>query len=67
MTKNLITKSNLQYKIVNYNFAMKISKKYKIKLNELKDGIESQNKTLIVLSKKFKINCKLKDLKNLKI
>lgn len=66
MTKNLITKSNLQDKIVTYNFAKKISKKYKIKLNELKDEIESQNKTLSVLSKKFKINCKLKDLKKFK-
>lgn len=63
---NLLLKNNIQSKYLKGNFSKKLSKKFKKIFLEINNDIKSQKKTLNVLSDKFHLNFKIKDLKKFK-
>ena len=63
---NLLLKNNIQSKYLKGNFSKKLSKKFKKIFLEINNDIKSQKKTLNVLSDKFQLNFKIKDLKKFK-
>ena len=64
--KNLILKNNIQKKYIKKKLLKKISKDFNNIFKDTIDEVSSPNKTLNILSKKFKFNCNIKKLKKFK-
>jgi len=66
ITKNLFTSNNIQQNHLNNNSLKKLSKNFPKIISEINNDISNPKKTLNVLSKKFKFNFKVQNLKKFK-
>ena len=60
--KNLFLKNNIQQKYFKYNLLKRLIKNFQKAVEEVKNDINSPDKTLHVLNSKFKFNFKIKEL-----
>ena len=64
--KNLHLTDNISFRYINKNFTKSLSKKFSKVNNQIQNEVTNDSKTLNILSKNFKLNFKLNELKKFK-